>query len=115
MAEPMEGMPADTAETATIGEQQQCSETSLDEPYSKAERPIIPKPASTPEELVTKGVSFLSGLAQTLQSAEATEQLVNTLVETDEETGESTLRIPVPDKQTVTSLLNLVGKLLGGR
>lgn len=115
MAEPMEEMPADTAETATIGEQQQCSETSLDEPYSKAERPIIPKPASTPEELVTKGVSFLSGLAQTLQSAEATEQLVNTLVETDEETGESTLRIPVPDKQTVTSLLNLVGKLLGGR
>ena len=74
-----------------------------------------PKPANTPEELVTQGISFLSGLAQTLQSAEATERLVNTLVETDEQTGECTLRIPVHDKQTVTSLLNLVGKLLGGR
>ena len=70
---------------------------------------------NTPEELVTQGISFLSGLAQTLQSHEATEQLVNTLVETNEQTGECTLRIPVPDKQTVTSLLNLVGKLLGGR
>ena len=74
-----------------------------------------PKPANTPKELVTQGISFLSGLAQTLQSAEATERLVNTLVETDEQTGECTLRIPVHDKQTVTSLLNLVGKLLGGR
>jgi hypothetical protein len=115
MAEPMEEMPSDTTDTATIGEQQQCSETSLDEPSKKANRPIIPKPASTPEELVTQGVSFLSGLAQTLQSAEDTEQLVNTLIETDEQTGESTLRIPVPDKQTVSSLLSLVGKLFGGR
>ena len=77
--------------------------------------PTKPKPAGTPEELVTQGISFLSGLAQTLQSPEATERLVNTLVETDEQTGESTLRIPVPDKQTVTSLLSLVGKLFGGR
>ena len=137
MAEPMEEMPSDTADAATIGEQQQCSEPSLDESSSRSTttgdaipadaptrslcqskktwRPIIPKPASTPEELVTQGVSFLSGLAQTLQSAEATEQLVSTLVETDEQTGESTLRIPVPDKQTVTSLLNLVGKLFGGQ
>lgn len=72
-------------------------------------------PSATPEELVTQGVSFLSGLAQTLQSPEATERLVNTLVETNEQTGESILRIPVPDKQTVTSLLSLVGKLFGGK
>lgn len=75
----------------------------------------VPKSANAPQELITQGVSFLSGLAQTLQSPEATEQLVNALVETNEQTGESTLRIPVPDKQTVTSLLNLVGKLFGGQ
>lgn len=73
------------------------------------------KPSTTPEELVTQGISFLSGLAKTLQSPEATERLVNTLVETNEQTGESTLRIPVPDKQTVASLLSLVGKLFGGK
>ena len=75
----------------------------------------VPKSANAPQELITQGVSFLSGLAQTLQSPEATEQLVNALVETNEQTGESTLRIPGPDKQTVTSLLNLVGKLFGGQ
>ena len=60
---------------------------------------------------VAQGISFLSGLAQTLQSPEATQQLVDTLVETNAETGESHLRIPVPDKQTVQTLLNFVGKL----
>ena len=64
-----------------------------------------------PQELVAQGISFLSGLAQTLQSPEATQQLVDTLVETNAETGESHLRIPVPDKQTVQALLNFVGKL----
>jgi predicted nucleic acid-binding Zn finger protein len=89
------------------------SETPVTPSVTSEQRQATPKPANTPEELVTQGISFLSGLAQTLQSPEATDQLVNALVETDEKTGESTLRIPVPDKQTVTSLLSLVGKLFG--
>lgn len=64
-----------------------------------------------PQELVAQGVSFLTGLAQTLQSPEATEQLVDSLVKTNPETGETHLHIPIPDKQVVSSLLNLVGKL----
>jgi superfamily II DNA/RNA helicase len=68
-----------------------------------------------PQELVAQGISFLTGLAQTLQSPEATQQLVDTLVETNTETGESHLRIPVPDKQTVQNLLNFVGKLFNNK
>ena len=64
-----------------------------------------------PRDLVEQGISFLTGLAQTLQSPEATEKLVETLVETDAETGKTQIRIPVPDKQTVHTLLNFVGKL----
>ena len=64
-----------------------------------------------PKELVAQGISFLSGLAVTLKSPEATTQLVETLVETDEATGQTSLRIPVPDKQTVRNLLDIVGKL----
>lgn len=64
-----------------------------------------------PQELVAQGISFLTGLAQTLQSQEATEKFVESIVETDKETGESHLRIPVPDKQTVQTLLSFVGKL----
>ena len=66
----------------------------------------------SPQALVQQGMSFLSGLAKTLQSPEATAHLVDTLVETNDK-GESTLRIPVADKQTVKNLLNLVGKLFG--
>lgn len=71
------------------------------------------KMAQNPKQLVAQGVSFLSGLAQTLKSQEATAQLIDQLVKTDEKTGETSINIPVPDKQTVKQLLDIVGKLFG--
>ena len=68
---------------------------------------------SAPKDLIAQGTAFLSGLAATLKSPEATDQLVNSLVETDAETGQTSLKIPVPDKQTVRNLLDIVGKLFG--
>lgn len=67
-----------------------------------------------PERLVQQGLSFLSGLARTLSSPEATQKLVDSIIEEDKETGQTTLRIPVPDKESVTGILNLFGKLLSG-
>lgn len=67
-----------------------------------------------PEQLVQQGLSFLSGLARTLSSPEATQKLVDSIIEEDKETGQTTLRIPVPDKESVTGILNLFGKLLAG-
>ena len=87
-------------------EQNAAQETQQSEPASKATS--TPR---EPQELVAQGISFLTGLAQTLQSQEATEKLVASIVETNPETGESHLRIPVPDKQTVQTLLSFVGKL----
>ena len=87
----------------------------VQEEESVQEEPVKEKPESLnpPKELVAQGISFLSGLAATLKSPEATAQLVETLVETDAETGKTSLRIPVPDKQTVRNLLDIVGKLFG--
>lgn len=48
-----------------------------------------------PEQLVQQGLSFLSGLARTLNSPEATQKLVDSIIEEDKETGQTTLRIPV--------------------
>ena len=81
----------------------------------KEDEPVQEEPESprSPKELVAQGISFLSGLAATLKSPEATAQLVETLVETDAETGKTSLRIPVPDKQTIRNLLDIVGKLFG--
>ena len=74
--------------------------------------PATGQPTS-PKDLIEQGAAFLSGLAATLKSREATEQLVNSLVHTDEKTGQTTLQIPVKDKQTVRNVLDIVGKLFG--
>ena len=73
------------------------------------------KPAreiADPSDIVRQGVSFFSSLAQTLSSPDATRQLVDSLVETDEQTGQTTLRIPVPNKETVQNVLGAIAKLL---
>lgn len=70
---------------------------------------------TSPQELLQQGISFFSGLAHTLSSPEATEKLVNSLVEKDEETGQTSLRIPVTNKESVTDVLKLIGKLFAGR
>ena len=77
---------------------------------SESRHPQVP---TTPKDLIAQGTSFLSGLAATLKSPEATEQLVNSLIEIDAETGQTSLKIPVPDKQTVRNLLDIMGKLFG--
>ena len=64
--------------------------------------------------LIRQGVSFFSGLAQTLRSPEGIRSLADSLVEEDKETGKTTLRIPVPDKESVIDILSLAGKLLAG-
>lgn len=69
---------------------------------------------TTPQQLVEQGISFLSGLAKTLQSPEATRRLVDTIVQTDETTGQSSIHIPVADKKTVEQAFTLLTKLLGG-
>ena len=63
-----------------------------------------------PQQLVAQGISFISGLAQTLQSPQATRQLVDSLVKTDAE-GHTSLNIPVPNKETVEQMLNVFSKL----
>lgn len=73
-----------------------------------------PRAQRSPKQLVAEGVSFLSGLSKILQSPEATQELVDSIVETDEETGETNLRIPVPDKESVVQVLGALSKIFMG-
>ena len=66
------------------------------------------------ENLESVGKAEVKGLAQALSSPETTQKLVDSIVEEDKETGQTSLRIPVPDKESVTNILNLFGKLLSG-
>lgn len=65
-----------------------------------------------PKQLISQGISFLSGLAETLKSEEATRQLVDNIIEVDKETGETSVKIPVESKETVMQLFSLFSKLL---
>ena len=78
---------------------------------SSSNRESVTNRSNQPKDLVAQGISFLSGLAETLKSPEATAQLVDSIVEKDEQTGETSIKIPVESKETVSNLLNLIGKL----
>ena len=70
------------------------------------------KPSSSPTDLINQGTTFLSNLMQTLSSPEQTKQLLDTLVHEDPATGQTSVRIPVPDRQTVQNLFSLLGQFL---
>lgn len=78
---------------------------------SSSNRESVTNRTNQPKDLVAQGIAFLSGLAETLKSPEATAQLVDSIVEQDEQTGETSIKIPVESKETVSNLLNLIGKL----
>ena len=65
-------------------------------------------------ELVRHGVAFISGLAETLKSPEKTAKLIDSLVYENPETGNSEIRIPVPGKNVVESVLSVLAKFMGG-
>lgn len=84
-----------------------CREEDLlpEEPEAK------PEPAVSADQLFQQGISFFSNLAQTLASPSKTEELLSSIIEEDKETGKTTLRIPVSDKETVAGALQMLGKL----
>lgn len=92
------GIPGDDDVPVTVG---------VEPPASSATAPPVPEPA----ELISKGLGFLSGLAQTFTSPDATQKLVSTLVEKDPVSGKTFLKIPVENEQVVADALNLFGQL----
>jgi len=66
----------------------------------------------SPQALMQMGMNFLSGLAQTLADPTATKELVNSITETDTETGQSYLKIPVQGKELVENAFKVLGAFL---
>ncbi|MBC6993973.1 SNF2-related protein [Neolewinella lacunae] len=71
-------------------------------------------PAESAASLVSEGVGFLERLTRTLSDANATQDLVNSITETDTATGKTYLKIPVDSQATVSNALRLLGGLLKG-
>ncbi len=99
------------SESSSPTSQESSSSTNL-EPIDQ-EQPKDGHPQS-PQQLINQGLSFFSGLAETLKSPEATQQLIDNIVEVDATTGQTNIKIPVASKETVASVFQLFGKLFGG-
>lgn len=66
-----------------------------------------------PTELLAQGLSFFAGLSKTLASPEKTAELVSSITEKDEKTGQTYLKIPLESQEVLTNVLSLVGNLFG--
>ncbi len=77
--------------------------------------PPTPEPvvaeAGSPQALVQMGMNFFSGLTQTLADPVATQNLVKSITETDEKTGQSYLKIPVQSTEIVTNAFKVISAL----
>jgi superfamily II DNA/RNA helicase len=67
--------------------------------------------AGSPQALVQTGMNFLSGLMETLNSPEKTQQLVQSVVKKDEATGKTYLNIPIENTDVVENALKMLGGL----
>ncbi|MGC3976966.1 MAG: DEAD/DEAH box helicase [Paludibacteraceae bacterium] len=71
----------------------------------------VKKNETEPAQLLAQGLSFLSGLSKTLASPEKTAELVSSITEKDEKTGQTYLKIPVESQDVLKNVLSLVGQL----
>lgn len=62
-------------------------------------------------DVVQKGMSFLTDLVGVLKDPDASRRMVDSIIKEDKQTGQTSLNIPVKDKETVMQLLNLPEKL----
>ena len=122
----------EAGEAGKIEETEEAEETEEDDDYIEGDDDIAPVETITPhhdvaptpavaspsqpepQDLLAGGLRFLSGLAQTLSSPEATQRLVSSIVERDETTGRTYMKIPVDDQQTVVNVMNMLGQLFKG-
>ena len=95
-------------------------ETARERSPRKSEAKSKPRPARQPSAslapLLQSGASFLKELGAYLQNSRA-EQPASRFVETDQESGRSYLKIPLPEKDALQSLVQAAGpvlQLLGG-
>ena len=66
----------------------------------------------TPDVIIAQGVSFLGNLVRTLQNADASQKLVDSLVKEDPVTGQASISIPVYGKEPVRQFIKLLSALL---
>ena len=66
------------------------------------------------EDIMEKGAGFLEGLLTILSNPESTQRLVNNITETDKETGQTYLKLPISNSGVIENALKVLSGLFGG-
>lgn len=123
IAEPENTLPAQNNQADTAGKEdiaptedvtgvKDDTESSESSGHNQTSPTQIPRNS---QQLISEGMSFLSGLAETLKSPEATKQLIDNIVEVDATTGQTNLKIPVANKETVANVFQLLSKMFSSK
>ncbi|MCW3091079.1 MAG: SNF2-related protein [Ferruginibacter sp.] len=92
-------------------------ETTEEEIFSTVDNTIVTESkvdVHDEKEIVDKGLGFFEGLLNILSNRESTQRLVNNITETDQETGQTYLKLPISNTGVVENALKILGGLFGG-
>ena len=101
-------------EETDMEKRQEPSSDKAGEPDAENESPVLSseseESATAADALINQGISFLSGLMQTIRQPESAKRLVDALVKEDPATGQASISIPVSGKESVLQFVSLLGK-----
>lgn len=85
-----------------------------DDDVKQTEQPNLSVSTSNPpaHELLQNGINFFAQLGQTLKSPEATQALINSITQKDEN-GKVYLKIPVENEEVISNALQVLSTLFG--
>lgn len=107
----MQELPPPAADFAEAQEAIAATDAAVSETAKQAET----KPEEhTAKRLVAEGASFFENLVRSLNTPDGVQQLTRELVETDEKTGRSYIKIPVSGSSIVENALGMLGAFLKG-
>ena len=104
----------ESVETVTGTIPETANEPSGTEPARLVQRETAPTPGLEPwQDLLTAGTAFLQVLGRNISGGQRTGKIdLTKLIERDEKTGKSCLKIPLPDKQIIQSAIPAINSLL---
>ena len=107
----MQELPPQSADFAAAQEAIAATDAAVEQTGGQAETTAEGHSA---KRLVAEGASFFESLVQSLGTPDGVQQLTRELVETDEKTGRSFIKIPVSGSSIVENALGMLGAFLKG-
>lgn len=107
------GPSADTKSQEATEQAQKQKDSSLSETETKKEQPNSGHPTGqAAQELFAAGANFLGKLSKALSEPASGQNIISSFIEKDEKTGKKSLKIPMPDDETIKKAATVLSAFL---